>query len=53
MKTQSTAGPINARVNYLPDHLYEVLGILRGQALELAGTGFEGRRMGHNQNVIS
>lgn len=44
---------MNAGADYLPDHLDEVLGVLRGQALELAGTGFEGRCVGHNQNVIS
>lgn len=42
-----------AQVWDLPDHLYEVLGVLRGQALELAGTCLEGRCVGHNQNVIS
>lgn len=44
---------MNAGADYLPDHLDEVLGVLRGQALELAGAGFEGRCVGHNQNVIS
>lgn len=37
----------------LSDHLYKVLGVLRREPLELAGTSLQGGRMCHYQDVIS
>lgn len=38
--------------NYLSDHLYKVLGVLWREPLELAGTGLQGGRVCHYQDVI-
>lgn len=53
LKQLGTTGPPSASVNYLPDHLDEVLGVLRWQPLKLAGACLKGGCVGHNQNVIS
>lgn len=41
------------QVRNLSDHLYKILGVLRRQPLELAGTGLQGGCMSHYQDVIS
>lgn len=37
----------------LSDHLDEVSGTERAAALQLAGAGLQGGRVGHNQHVVS